>query len=152
MQDVSFDKSDYIKDIEYVEEVLNRELPDLKKKNNLILDGPTFAGVNALGASGVTLLILCKCNEEDILGVNRYLKRGVLQIFYRNNIKVPFPNLTISSLEPPEKREAEEKKIEGEEEKEKEEEAPRKDDGIFGPGAYRSFFYKQQENKGDRLL
>lgn len=122
---------EYGQDIEYVEEVLNRELPDLKKKNNLILDGPTFAGVNALGASGVTLLILCKCNEEDILGVNRYLKRGVLQIFYRNNIRVPFPNLTISSLEPPEKREAEEKKIEGEEEKEKEEEAPRKDDGIF---------------------
>ena len=117
---------EYGQDIEYVEEVLKRELPELKKNNSMILDGPNFAGVNALGASGVTLLITCKCNEEDILMVNRYLKRGVLQIFYRNHINVPFPNLTISSLEPPEIREEEKKKRE-----EEEEEARRKDDGIF---------------------
>lgn len=114
---------EYGQDIEYVEEVLKRELPDLKKQNKLILDGPTYEGISALGASGVTLLILCKCNEEDIKGVTRFMNRGVLQIFYRNGINVPFPNLTISSLDDREKKEREQK--------EEEEEPVRKDDGIF---------------------
>lgn len=89
---------EYGQDIEYVEEVLSRELPVLKEKNPKILEGPVYAGVESLGDSGVLLKIYCKCNEADILTVTRYLNREVLQIFYRNDINVPFNNVTISEL------------------------------------------------------
>ena len=90
---------EYGQDLEYVEEVLKRELPKVREKNPKIVDGPELLGVNALGDSGVTLSIMAKCNESDILSVRRCLNREVLQIFYRNGINVPFPNITFSTLE-----------------------------------------------------
>ena len=90
---------EYGQDIDYVETVLRRDLPLLGKANPQILDGPTYAGVSQLGESGVDLLILCKCREEDIKNVSWYLNREVLQIFYRNDINVPFPNVTVSTLD-----------------------------------------------------
>ena len=91
---------EYGQDIDYVEAVLERELPALKEDNPKILDGPTYLGVSELGASGVDLLIMCKCFETDVKDVNRYMNREILKIFYRNNINVPFPNVTISQLDP----------------------------------------------------
>ena len=90
---------EYGQDLDYVEGVLERELPALRENNPKILDGPTYLGVSELAESGVNLMIICKCHENDIKGVNRYLNREVLQIFYRNGINVPFPNVTISQLD-----------------------------------------------------
>lgn len=45
------------------------------------------------------VLITCKCSEHDIKGVIRYLNKALLQIFYRNDINVPFPNVTVSQLD-----------------------------------------------------
>ena len=89
---------EYGQDLNYVEEVLNRELPKLREANKLITGGPIYLGVHSLKDSGVELLIACNCNEQDILSVRRYLNKGVLQIFYDNDINVPFPNITISTL------------------------------------------------------
>ena len=89
---------EYGQDIEYVESVLARELPALKEKNPMILDGPTYAGITELGASCITLGIWSKCNELNIVKVTRYMNREILQIFYRNNITVPFPHMTISGM------------------------------------------------------
>ena len=89
---------EYGQDIEYVEAVLERELPKLRKANKDILDGPTYQGVQALGDSGVKLLINCSCSEQNIKIVTRYLNRSILQIFYRNKINLPFPNVTFSML------------------------------------------------------
>ena len=85
----------YGQDIEYVEEVLAREMPAIKENNPKVLDGPTYLGVAELGDSGVTLRVICKCYEKDIKGVARYLNRELLQIFYRNGITVPFPHVTV---------------------------------------------------------
>ena len=89
---------EYGQDLEYVEEVLNRELPLLKEKNPALLD-VSFIGVSELGNSGVTLSVIGKCNEKDINTVRRFINRELLQIFYRNGINVPFPNITFSSLD-----------------------------------------------------
>ena len=90
---------EYGQDIDYVEEVLKRELPELRRRNDKILSGPDYLGVSELGDSGVDLLIICKCSEKDIKGVIRYLNKEVLKIFYRNEINVPFPNITVSQLD-----------------------------------------------------
>ena len=87
---------EYGQDIDYVEAVLERELPALRENNSKIMEGPTYLGIKELRDSGVTLLISCKCSEADILSVTRYLYKGVLQIFYRNDINVPFPHVTFS--------------------------------------------------------
>lgn len=89
---------EYGQDIDYVEAVLRRDLPKLREKNPKILEDPEYLGVSNLGSSGVDLLIICKCSETDIKGVIRYLNREILQIFYRNGINVPFPNVTYSQL------------------------------------------------------
>ena len=44
-------------------------------------------------------MITYKCSEHDIKGVIRYLNKALLQIFYRNSINVPFPNVTVSQLD-----------------------------------------------------
>lgn len=89
---------EYGQDIEYVEAVLETELPKLGKANKNILEGPTYQGVQELGDSGVSLLITCSCSEANIKTVTRYLNRGILQIFYKYKINIPFPNVTFSML------------------------------------------------------
>ena len=93
---------EYGQDIGYVEEVLKRELPLLKENNHQILDGPFYAGVEELGESAVVLVIYSKCSELNILGVTRYMNREILNIFYRNEINVPFPHITVVNGNPAE--------------------------------------------------
>ncbi|MBR2801930.1 MAG: mechanosensitive ion channel [Erysipelotrichaceae bacterium] len=88
---------EYGQDIDYVEEVLKRELPLLKDKDPRILDGPDYLGISQLGDSGVSISVIARCSEQDVRGVNRFLNRELLQIFYRNNINVPFPTVTLSN-------------------------------------------------------
>lgn len=90
---------EYGQDLEYVEEVLRRELPKLCKRNPMLVEPPELLGVTELGDSGVQLLVMAKCNESDIMKVRRFMNREVLQIFYKNGINVPFPNVTFSSLD-----------------------------------------------------
>ena len=90
---------EYGQDIDYIEEVLKRELPKLRE-GSLIMDGPTYLGVSKLGESGVELLVCCKCNEQDIYSVGRYLNRGILRIFQENGIETPFPKISVSRYDP----------------------------------------------------
>ena len=90
---------EYGQDIDYVEAVLERELPAVGEANPKIIEGPTYGGVAALEDSGVQLILFAKCSEQDIFAVQRYLNKAILQIFYRNNINVPFPNVTVSGLD-----------------------------------------------------
>ncbi len=90
---------EYGQDLAYVEAVLKRDLPLLKEKNPALLDAPVYLGVSSLSESSVDLMIIAKCAEKDVFNVNRYLNREVLEIFYRNGINVPFPNVTVSQLD-----------------------------------------------------
>lgn len=111
---------EYGQDIDYVEAVLDRELPALKDDNSKILDGPDYLGIGELGESGITLLVGCTCSEADLRSVTRYLNKALLQIFYRNNISVPFPQITISQREAGSRRTVEdliEEKLQSMEEK-----------------------------------
>ena len=101
---------EYSQDINYVEQVLYRELPALADKNPAILEGPTYSGITELGESSVNLRITARTNEQDVWGVRMYLNREVLQIFKENGINVPFKNVTLSYLEPPKKTTRQRKK------------------------------------------
>ena len=90
---------EYGQDIDYVEAVLRRDLPKLKEKNPQLLSEPICLGVQTLGDSGVELLIQAESKEEDIRGVTRFMNKELLKIFYENGIQVPFPNVTVSTLD-----------------------------------------------------
>ena len=90
---------EYGQDIDYVEEVLKRELPKLKDDNPKILEGPTYLGVSELGASGITISIFARCYETNVMNTVRYMNKAVLKIFYKYGINVPFPNITVSNLD-----------------------------------------------------
>ena len=90
---------EYGQDVDYVEEVLRRELPKVGDNYPRILTGPNYLGVNDLGESGVELMFLCTCNERYTKPVKRVMNRGILKIFYENSITVPFTNVTVSQLD-----------------------------------------------------
>ena len=86
---------EYGQDFEYVEEVLERELPLLKENNKQILDGPTSLGITDMQERRYVITIMARCSEQYIREVNRYLNKELLQIMYRNGIRVANQNNTL---------------------------------------------------------
>ena len=52
-----------------------------KEQYPAIIEGPYYKGVTALGASGVDLLLVAKCKEEDIYQVQRDMNREIKLLF-----------------------------------------------------------------------
>ena len=77
-----------------VEELLQREFPALKEKNELILSGPTYTGITDMGSVKTygtpfnELQIDTDCLEKDIEEVQLYLNREIVLLFERENIKL----------------------------------------------------------------
>ncbi len=92
---------EYGQDIAYVEEVLKHELPLLKAKNKNILDVPNYGGIKSLDESGVTISVSCHCEEKNVFGVSRYLNRGLLNIFYKYGINIPYPHMVVTDERKP---------------------------------------------------
>ena len=82
--------------IENIEKVIADNLDKIKEKIPLIIEGPFYKGVDALGPSSVDLLFLAKCKEGDIYQVQRDLNREIKILFDDNGIGIPFPQVTVS--------------------------------------------------------
>ena len=71
-----------------VEEILTRELPEIGKKNNRIIGGPFYKGVETLSGGSMTLLILTECKEYDYDKVKRFINRELRIVFEREDIEL----------------------------------------------------------------
>ena len=86
-------------DIEYganlhkVEEIIKAKLPELKVEG--AVEPISYDGVNALGASGVTLQFTTKCYEGDIYSVQRKLNAALKNMFDENDIGIPFNQIVV---------------------------------------------------------
>lgn len=60
-----------------------------------IVEGPYVDGVVELGASGVTIRMWAIASQEDVLKVERQMRKVTKQIFDTNNIEIPFTQVTI---------------------------------------------------------
>ncbi len=78
---------EYGQDNEYIEEVMARELPLLSNFNK-ILDGPTSLGITELAERRYVYTVMARCSEQNVMDVNRYLNKALLQICLKNGIKV----------------------------------------------------------------
>lgn len=86
-------------DIEYgaalpkVEEIIKAKLPELQVEG--AVEPISYDGVNALGASGVTLQFTTKCYEGDIYSVQRKLNAALKNMFDENDIGIPFNQIVV---------------------------------------------------------
>ena len=81
--------------IEKIEAVISDNINKVKNKIPAILEGPYYKGVAELGESGVSLLFIAKCKEDDIYQVQRDLNREIKIMFDDNNIEIPFNQLVV---------------------------------------------------------
>ena len=81
--------------IEKVEAVIADNIAKIKEKIPAIEEGPFYKGVTELGESGVQLLFVAKCKEDDIYQVQRDLNREIKIMFDDNNIEIPFNQLVV---------------------------------------------------------
>ena len=81
--------------IEKIEAVISDNIAKIKDKIPAIVEGPFYKGVSELGESGVVLLFVAKCNEDDIYQVQRDLNREIKIMFDDNNIEIPFNQLVV---------------------------------------------------------
>ena len=97
----------YEESIEYVEAVLAEELPKVAERLPSIIDGPFYKGISELASSSVNIKVVALCKEQDRLQLCRDLNRELFVIFKKYGITIPFPQVTLSQLEPPTEEEQE---------------------------------------------
>ena len=81
--------------IEKIEAVIADNIEKIKDKIPAIVEGPYYKGVSELGESGVALLFVAKCKENDIYQVQRDLNREIKIMFDDNNVEIPFNQLVV---------------------------------------------------------
>ena len=72
--------------LERIEEVLEQELPGLKKKLPAILAGPSYNGVYSLSGSNVNVRLVAECNEADKAKLGRDMTREMKLILDKHGI------------------------------------------------------------------
>lgn len=95
---------EYGESLERVENILEKELPNIRRRIPAIQDGPFYKGVVELGESSVNIRVMAQCAETDRIQIGRDLNREVKLLFDKYNINIPFPQVVIN--QPSEKREA----------------------------------------------
>ena len=86
----------YNEDIERVEALIIREIEELKKKVPNIIEGPWYKGIDSISASSVDFLVLCFVLEENRFQVTRDLKREFYLLFKKNDVQIPYTQVTIN--------------------------------------------------------
>lgn len=90
---------EYGESLEKIEKILKNAFPTIRRKLSTITDGPFYKGVEELGDNAVILKITAQCDEKDRIQLSRDLNREIFLLFGKNNINIPFPQVTLSHLE-----------------------------------------------------
>lgn len=87
---------DYGEDLEKVERIINDNLEQMSKNSPLFKSKIRYVGVSAVADSSVNLKFTVDSDENDRFGAERALNREVYLLFNKNNITIPFPQVTVS--------------------------------------------------------
>lgn len=86
----------YKEDVKRVVELLEQDLGNLKETYGQILEGPNVvAGVIGLNDNGVAIRITVKTESEKHYEVERVIKQRVKELFDKESIEIPYPQLVI---------------------------------------------------------
>jgi len=90
----------YNEDLERVEGVIVKALPEIKRKLPQITDGPYYKGIDSFDNAGVGLAFCCLCAVENRFQVKRDLQRELYQLFKENSILFPYQQITVNQPDP----------------------------------------------------
>jgi len=95
----------YSVDVQSTIDLLNRELPAIRKDLPEIVEDPKVLGVINLSNSSVDMRVMAKTLNEQHYGVERELRKRIKKILDDNGIEIPFPQIVVN--QPKEKRKKE---------------------------------------------
>ena len=86
----------YNEDVERVEALIIEEIEEIKKNVPNIVDGPWYKGIDNISASSIDFLVLCFVMEDNRFQVTRDLKREFYLCFKKNDIQIPYTQVTVN--------------------------------------------------------
>ena len=95
----------YDEDIDKAIAVIQTACENVTLENETIVEGPDVIGVQAFGASDVTLRVIAKAKNGEQWAVERQLRKAIKEALDANGIEIPFPHQVNlhKSLENPER-------------------------------------------------
>jgi len=85
----------YKENIQSVTDLLNAELPQMRKEYPVIVEDPVVLGVTQLADSSVNIRVIAKTECEQHYAVQRELLNRIKIILDQNNIEIPFPQIVV---------------------------------------------------------
>lgn len=85
----------YHEDVQKTINLLNEELPKIKKDFDQIVEDPKVVGVMALNNSSVDMRVVCKTLNEQHYAVERGIRQRIKEILDANGIEIPFPQVVV---------------------------------------------------------
>ncbi|MDY0075514.1 MAG: mechanosensitive ion channel family protein [Acholeplasmataceae bacterium] len=86
----------YQEDMQKTIEILNSELPKIRKDFPEIVEDPKIIGVTNLNSSSVDMRATCKTLNEQHYGVERAIRQRIKEILDENKIEIPFPQVVVN--------------------------------------------------------
>ncbi len=86
---------EYGESLERVENVLEKEFPNIRERLSSIEDGPFYRGVVSLADNSVVIRIVAQCAEKNRGPLERDLRREMKLIFDRYDINIPYPQVVV---------------------------------------------------------
>src|SRR5690554_3371759 len=90
---------DFGEDLDKVIPIVEENLQSITEIYPEIIEGPNVVGIGEIAESGAILQIRSKTLPEGHYGVERGLRKRVLQILKENNIKVPYTTIAVQEEE-----------------------------------------------------
>ena len=82
----------YDADIDKAIAVIQKACENVTLENETIVEGPDVIGVQAFGASDVTLRVIAKAMNGEQWAVERQLRKAIKEALDANGIEIPFPH------------------------------------------------------------
>ena len=86
----------YNEDVERVEALILQEIEALKEKVPNIIEGPWYKGIDNITASSIDFLVIAFTDEGNRFQVTRDLKREFYLLFKRNDVQIPYTQVTVN--------------------------------------------------------
>ena len=72
------------------------KIEDLKEKVPNIIEGPWYKGIDNITASSIDFLVIAFTDESNRFQVTRDMKREFYLLFKRNDVQIPFTQVTVN--------------------------------------------------------
>lgn len=82
----------YDENIDEAVSIIQTACDQMAAENSTIVEGPDVIGVQAFGASDVTLRVIAKAQSGEQWAVERQLRKAIKQVLDAKGIEIPFPH------------------------------------------------------------